>query len=209
AQRLPEDDRGVLHRVVDVDVDVTLSADGEVEQGVAAKLVEHVVVERDTGGHVHPPGAGEIELDDHLAFLGFPLDSSAPRSPVTHNASTSRNAARNAVISSNVPIETRSQPSGPVSRMSTPRSSSPFQTACRSSKRPKRTKLASESIASRPRPRSQLTVWSRRARSSSTRASSSSACRRAASATAWLTADRWYGNRTIRKASTTAGSAAR
>ena len=35
-----------------------------------------------------------------------------------------------------VPIETRSQPSGPTSRISTPRSSRPCQTACRSAKRP-------------------------------------------------------------------------
>ena len=48
---------------------------------------------------------------------------------------TSVSACLNVAISSAVPIETRSQPSGPTSRISTPRSSSPCQTACRSAKR--------------------------------------------------------------------------
>ena len=61
----------------------------------------------------------------------------------------------NAVISSGVPIDTRSQPSGPVSRISTPRSSRPCQTACRSANRPNSTKFASLSATSSPCSRSQ------------------------------------------------------
>ena len=47
-------------------------------------------------------------------------------------------------------MDTRSQPSGPVSRISTPRSSRPCQTACRSANVPNSTKFASESAACRP-----------------------------------------------------------
>ena len=48
---------------------------------------------------------------------------------------TSVSASLNAAISSAVPIDTRSQPSGPVSRISTPWSTRPCQTACRSANR--------------------------------------------------------------------------
>ena len=118
-------------------------------------------------------------------------------------------ASLNAAISSAVPIETRSQPSGPISRISTPRSSRPCQTACRSAYRPNSTKLASLSATSSPWPASQAAVASRSTRRSSTRASSSSACRSAASAAAWVTALRWYGSRTTRIASQISGAAAR
>ena len=63
---------------------------------------------------------------------------------------TSVSACLNVAISSGVPIETRSQPSGPTSRISTPRSSSPCQTACRSAKVPNNAKFASLSATCEP-----------------------------------------------------------
>lgn len=60
---------------------------------------------------------------------------------------TRTSAARKAAISRGVPIDTRSQPSGPVSRIRTPRSSRRCHTACRSANTPNSTKFASESAA--------------------------------------------------------------
>ena len=51
-QRLPERDADVLDRVVRVDVEITLRADGEVDHPVAPDLVEHVVEERHAGGEI-------------------------------------------------------------------------------------------------------------------------------------------------------------
>ncbi len=82
------------------------------------------------------------------------------RSP-TAVAATSTNACLNAAISAGVPTLTRSQGAGPDSRMSTPRSSRPCQTACRSANSPNNTKLASESATENPCARSQSTVSSR------------------------------------------------
>src|SRR5207237_819104 len=52
-QRLPEGatehDADVLHGVVEVDAEVALGVDDEVEAGVLAELLEHVVEERDAG----------------------------------------------------------------------------------------------------------------------------------------------------------------
>ena len=105
----------------------------------------------------------------------------------------------NAVMSCGVPTDTRSHPSGPTSRIRTPRSSRPCQIACRSSNRPNSTKFASESATVSPRSRSQTTRASRSSRSDPTCAISAGACRSAARATACVTADRWYGSRTTRE----------
>ena len=77
AQRLPErlaqDDRRVLHRVVAVDVQVTGRDDGEVEPAVAAELVEHVVVERQTGRDLGATRAVELDGDGDRGLLGRAL----------------------------------------------------------------------------------------------------------------------------------------
>src|SRR5665648_1301946 len=135
------------------------------------------------------------------------VGESTPLACAQDVASTS--ASWKARISPGVPIDTRSHPSGPPSRINTPRSSNPCHTACRSANAPKSTKFASDSAAVHPCSRSQVTVRSRSARSPPTWAISSSVWARAARATAWVTADRWYGRRTTRSASTRAGAAAR
>src|SRR5581483_5960567 len=127
------------------DVQVALDLHGEVEQRVLAEGGEHVVVEPDAGRDVGVARPVELDLDEHLGLAGRALDPAYATHPIT-----SSSARRNAAISSGVPIDTRSQPSGPVSRISTPRSSRPCHTACRSANVPKRTKFASESAACRP-----------------------------------------------------------
>ena len=101
---------------------------------------EQVVEEADAGRHVVAAGAVEVELDEDLGLLGRALDASgARRHRVPRSTQRFRDVDQcllNAVISCGVPIETRSQPSGPTSRISTPRSSRPCQTACRSGNRP-------------------------------------------------------------------------
>ena len=93
-------------------------------------------------------------------------------------------ASRNAAISAGVPTLTRSQAAGPVSRISTPLSSSACQIACRSANSPNRTKLASESATVSLRLRSQLTRSSRSTRMAATVASGSPELASAARATA-------------------------
>src|SRR5689334_21221827 len=214
-QRLTERDRRVLHRVVRVDLDVALGADSEAKAAVLAQLVEHVVEERDAGFHVDRAGSVEVELDEELGLLGLaghPADPGTGRARargVAHRLRSSFRACLKASFSAGVPTETRSQPLGPVLRMRTPRSSRPCQTASRSLKTPKRMKLASLSATVRPWSRSHVTRSSRLRRSASTVASGSSRWAMAARATAWVTVDRWYGSRTSRSASITAGSAAR
>ena len=175
--------------------DVAVGLDGEVEASACRpKRGEHVVVEPHAGGHVGAPGAVEVELDEHLRLLGLPLDArAAPLGAgliVRPPSSLVSRASWNAAISSGVPIETRSQPAGPVTRISTPRSSRPCQT-CLTVARTGRTRRSWRRCR-RPRgpaPRSQVDQRGR-ARRAGPRpgASSSSACRRAARATAWVTA---------------------
>src|SRR5690625_718530 len=190
AQRLAEGDRHVLHGVVDVDVRVTGRLHTQVDERVLAQRGEHVVVEGHGGGDVGGAGAGQAELDDDVRLRRRPHHTRRTRL-VGHSPSTSCSAARKAAISSAVPIDTRSHPGGPTTRMRTPRSSSPCHTLSRPSSGPKRTKFASESAAVNPCSRSQVTVRSRSARSSAICAMRASRWRRAARATAWVTAERW------------------
>src|SRR3984885_9007956 len=213
-QRLAECDRRVLNRVVGVDLGVALGADGEAEAAVLAELVEHVVEERDAGLDLDRARAVEVDLDQQLRLLGLADHAAHPAAGgellvAAHWPSTSVSASRNALISCGVPTVTRSHPAGPVSLISTDRSSRLCQILCRSSNVPNRTKLASLSAALRPRPRSHVTRASRSARSACTLESSSWVCARAVRATAWVTVDRWYGSLTRSSASGTAGSAAR
>ena len=89
-------------------------------------------------------GAVEIDPDLDAGLRGLALQLGDPCCSSTPSSSTSSRAFLNAAISSGVPAETRSHPSGPTTRISTPRSSRPCQTACRSANRPNRTKLASD-----------------------------------------------------------------
>src|SRR5689334_9493688 len=127
AQRLPQHDRGVLDRVVGVELDVARGVHRQVEGAVLAERVQHVVEERDAGGDVGLPGAVEVDLDDDLRLLGDPFH--APHSchysvsfSTASNSTLSPATCRNASFSSGVPIVTRSRCAMPTSRISTPRS---------------------------------------------------------------------------------------
>src|SRR5205085_236349 len=101
--------------------------------------------ERHTGLDVDDTAAVKVEFDQDVGLFGGALHprASAHARPSLFVASSK--ACRKAAISAAVPMLTRSQSLGPVSRINTPRSSSACQIACRSSNRPKNTKLASES----------------------------------------------------------------
>ena len=117
----------------------------EVEAAVLAELGEHVVEERhagvDVGRRRVPSRSSSTRTSDSLVVRSTRAVRVMPGSP----QAVATRAVRKAWFSSGVPTLTRSHPSGPVSRISTPRSSSPRQTACRSAKRPNSTKLASVS----------------------------------------------------------------
>jgi hypothetical protein len=49
--------------VVQVDLEIAAGLDGEVEAGVLAELLEHVVEERDAGGHRRGSGSVDVELE--------------------------------------------------------------------------------------------------------------------------------------------------
>src|SRR5690606_17758423 len=180
AQRLTEGDGDVLDGVVDVDVRVAGRPDGEVDERVLAQGGEHVVVEGHRRRDVGPAGPVEVELDDDARLRRRALHTRGTRPWFGHSPSTSCRADRKAAISAAVPIDTRSHPGGPTTRMRTPRSSSPCHTLSRSWIGPKRTKFASESATVSPWPRSHSTVRSRSARSSATCAMSSPRWRSAA-----------------------------
>src|SRR5690606_29375846 len=204
AERRAERQRGVLHGVVGVDVQVALGPHGQVEQPVLGELVEHVVVEADAGGDVGDPGPVEVDLDQDLGLLGGAFDAAGAAhgggvlrwwlgwvgaagrlSPGGRRGRGARpgsgghpvtwsNASRKADISSGVPMVVRSHAGGPTSRISTPRSSMPRKTAVRSGNSPNMTKFASESATRKPCPRSQSTRASRSSRSCLTPPRSSS-----------------------------------
>ncbi len=74
AQRLGEalaqHDAGILGGVVIVDVQVALGAQGDVDQAVAAQLLQHVVEEADAGLDVVLAGAVEIDGGGDARLLG-------------------------------------------------------------------------------------------------------------------------------------------
>ena len=57
-----------------VDVGVALGADLQVDQAVAADLVEHVIEEGHAGGHLAGATAIEAELHPHVGFAGDAVD---------------------------------------------------------------------------------------------------------------------------------------
>ena len=148
AQRLAEDDRGVLDRVVGIDVHVAGGLDLQVEGRVGAQGGEHVVVERDRGVDVDLTSAVEVEFDQHRRLLGGALDP-AEAGPVLEgchwlvSSRTALLAARNASFSAGVPMVTRRCPVMPTSRISTSWSRYRCHARCASANRPNRTKLAS------------------------------------------------------------------
>src|SRR5690606_33664323 len=113
-ERLTEHDRRVLDGVVRVDVDVALRFDPQIETAVHAEGVQHVIVERDAGGHLHLSAAVQVEFDPDGRLLGgaFDLADAAHRG-------TSLLACRKASFSSGVPMDTRRCPAIPMSRINT------------------------------------------------------------------------------------------
>ena len=74
AQGLTEGERGVLDRVVSVDLEVALGPYGQVEQAVLADLLQHVVEERHAGVDVGVALTVEVDLDEDVRLLGLTLD---------------------------------------------------------------------------------------------------------------------------------------
>ena len=120
AQRLAQHDRGVLDRVVSLDLDVALGAHGQVEAGVAAQRGEHVVEERHAGVDVDDSGAVEVELDDDVGFLGLAFDAGATAGG--HCAPIRALASSSASFSSASPMVARRYPGMPTSRIRMPAS---------------------------------------------------------------------------------------
>ncbi len=75
-QGLAEGDADVLIGVVVVDVGVALGLNLQVDQAVAADLVEHVVKERHAGAHRAGPAAIEAEGHPHVGFTRDAVDRS-------------------------------------------------------------------------------------------------------------------------------------
>ncbi len=71
---LPQGNADVLDRVVVVNMSVALGADGEINQGMARELVEHMVEEPDPGRNVGNARPVEIEADLDARLLGFACD---------------------------------------------------------------------------------------------------------------------------------------
>src|SRR5206468_1621381 len=93
AQGLPEHDADVFHGVVQVDLEVAFRLHGEVEPAVLAELFEHVVEERDAGGH----RCGARTVDRQREVDGRLLRLAAQRRfPLAHDSRSwrSRRAAR-------------------------------------------------------------------------------------------------------------------
>ena len=129
AQGLAEHDRGVLDGVVGVDVGVALGLHGQVDQrvpGERGRACGRRSRRRCETSARPVPSRSSSTMDLGLLGLALALPSRWRLIGGSSVVLTVRGqcASRNAVISSAVPTETRSQPSGPVSRISTPRSSS-------------------------------------------------------------------------------------
>ena len=203
-QRLAEHDRDVLDGVVGVDVDVALGLHGQVEQRVPGQRRQHVVVEPDARSRRRRGRARRGRARRGPSPPWSPARSAAVlaiRSPlraVDADASrtswprTSVSAASNAAISLGVPIDTRSQPSGPTSRISTPLVQQTLPHAVPVVEGPEQHEVRVgvghlEPLLAQPVHRLVALACAGRRRV----ASSSSACARATRATAWVTVDRW------------------
>jgi hypothetical protein len=60
--------------VVVVDVGVARGGDLQIDQAVAADLVEHVVEEGHAGGHLAAAGAIQANAHPHVGFAGDAVD---------------------------------------------------------------------------------------------------------------------------------------
>ena len=72
---LADDDGGVFGGVVEIDMQVAGSPHLEVDHGMAAKAVQHMVQEADAGINVAHPGAIQVERDADIGFAGFAFNS--------------------------------------------------------------------------------------------------------------------------------------
>src|SRR4051812_26951000 len=95
---------------------------------------QHVIEEADSGRDLRMTGAIEIDAEEDFRLRGLSLHAGDTR--LAHGISFSHRVAPTAVsaslkacISVGVPADTRNQPSGPVSRINTPRSSRACHTA--------------------------------------------------------------------------------
>ena len=157
ANAVPERERGVLHRVVGVDLQVAGGVHAQVEAAVLAELGEHVVVEADAGRDRRRARCRRGR-PARAPCVSWVLRSTRPRA-LSHEPLLI--ARRNASVSSGVPAVTRSHPAQPHVAHEHARSSSARHTADWSSKRPNSTKLASLSATVSPSPRSSATIRSR------------------------------------------------
>ena len=73
-QCLAEHDAAILDRVVEVDVEVALGLELDVDQGVAGKLLEHVIEEADAGRDIVGACPIEVEARGDARFLGLAVD---------------------------------------------------------------------------------------------------------------------------------------
>ena len=78
---LADRDAGILGRVVIVDMQVARGAHGQVHQGMAGQLLEHVVEKADAGQDVVAAGAVEIHFDGNLGLFGLARDPRGARRP--------------------------------------------------------------------------------------------------------------------------------
>src|SRR6476620_1826276 len=167
---LTEHDRGVLDSVVGVNVPVAGAFHVEVYQGMPSEGREHVIEEPNPGRDLGTTCPIQVETYPDFRLRGLTFEAGGARRALGISLCdwvlrAAVSASLKACISAGVPADTRNQPSGPVSRINTPRSSKACHTACRSANRPNRTKLASDSATSSPRAMSQRARSSRACRS--------------------------------------------
>ncbi len=74
-ERLPQSDADILDRMMIVDLQVALGADGQVDQRMTRDLVEHMIEKADTRLDVGFPGAIEQHIHGNLGLIGLARDS--------------------------------------------------------------------------------------------------------------------------------------
>jgi len=111
ADRLAERDADILHRVVEIDVQVAGGLDVHVDARMASQQVQHVVEETDPGRDLRLARAVEIDGKADLRFLGGAGDAGR-----THGQSCSRKSRRLSSIAAHMPY--RGAPARPPGRRS-------------------------------------------------------------------------------------------